>query len=158
MSDQTDQLPSAGETPTTPNPTHYVFCPNCNKRIEMVPVVAAAVGIRCPRCQTGFVPDKVFPLLSSAPRFSHVPLPSEMERLRARASEVITVAWLAGIIGIIAAVVAGLGMVNDDPRTSHDAILISGGCFSLAIVLVFLAQLLHIRAGLETIAGDKKSG
>jgi heme A synthase len=162
-------------------------CPACETPIE-APADSVARGVRCPQCDTGFVPGKVQtsdeavaatysngaamkvgPRIETMSREEAQALSqiqreqaaakqlreererkwTEYNRLKDAAESLTIVICVLAAIGFISLVV---GAVSDDSPVHAIAFLIGGAAFSLLLTLFLIAQLIHIRAGLEKLS------
>lgn len=131
---------------------HIAECPNCQLEFETT-VAAAQDGLRCPKCDTGFVPDslkqfedtpKPRPPVEAwelkAPPVKPKPTNARELELTCRAEQLQNLSYVLIVVAVIALFIsfatdASYGFGN--------------GCLTGAISLYFFAQLFHIRAALE---------
>lgn len=126
-------------------------CPNCATEIEVLSMLHANAGIRCPKCDVGFVPENVKQVHTTQ---------EETENIRQERA----VKWheydslknnavMCLMLGMLLLAICGIsiviGFAGDSGNTPF---VISGGAFSLAATLFFLSQCFHIRAGLEKLS------
>ena len=141
---------------------HVAECPNCQHEFETT-VAAAQDGLRCPKCETSFVPDSLKqyedapkPLPPAVP-LPNVPQPKRAEKtaeenrrtLLRKADDAWTYAILFGAISavctLIAIVLALFGFLEWGWLFASLAI----PSFFLLLWFTLLKHLNHIRAALE---------
>jgi len=105
-----------------------IECPKCEQPIEL-PEADARVQVHCPSCKAHFMPE-----IKSG------------EAFRTRENAVL-VRTLSGVCFLFSGG-ALLALLLGAPTTI--AALVAGGLFSLALTLQIIAQLLFIRAALES--------
>lgn len=154
------------------NVAHFE-CPACEQPIE-APAASIAAGVRCPKCDTGFVPsnfqmtDEPMDASQFTGRQMQVGmLPQKVKtagdlkrerevalekqkwdehhRLKEEAGHCLGLGCLLAGIGV-ACVIGALMNDNNIP-----ALVIGSGLFSGALIFFLFSQLLHIRAGLEKL-------
>jgi len=140
-------------------------CPACRQPIEVASDTAAR-GIECPSCGTGFVPGSKPPskfkrflrefdkrIIAPEQPSKPIPVKSEADRIAGTANAVSFFAKLcfAGV-GLCLILIAYAGA---DPNSglSVGAILwFAASLLTFGLVLLFLSQLIHIRALLERLS------
>jgi hypothetical protein len=130
-------------------------CPSCSSEFEISGVGAATSGLKCPKCGTGFVPEKIHKCAPPPPTLEEI---EERERtyrweqgqyelniLRQNAGTCMT--W--GVVILAASLLMALiGFAND---SNVPCFLVAGGLFPIAIIFIFFCQCLHIRAALQKL-------
>jgi len=133
-------------------------CPSCGQSLE-VAAEAAFVEIDCPTCGTKFIPQpaKSKPHPKSAEEISAAARALYAQKLHVSGDTYAVLAFvllLAGIFIGFGTFVAGISAEdstkNSGPSTGY---AVAGGCFSLALGVYIVAQLLHIRAALSSRPG-----
>ena len=120
-------------------------CPHCSRPIEAAERVAKD-GVRCPDCNTGFVPDKFDYVIDQEKILAATPpeTTSATVSIENNAELLSMFAWVLLIVSIICGAIAAASKAEN----LFAFAAIASGCFSLALVLFILAQLLRIRAEL----------
>lgn len=155
-------------------------CPACETPIE-APANSVAAGVRCPQCDTGFVPGTVqtsdeavegitgrdMPIgqIKSKPRDEirkdaerereQIKLQKEREAHNEKWKEYNGLKESAGTLSLLAVICVVIGalatFVGFTGETNGIAFIVGGGSFSTAFTLFIVAQIIHIRAALEKL-------
>jgi len=142
-------------------------CPACSNVFEVQGIPEAERGLKCPKCDVGFIPEKIHQQKTAAEleaeieeersayetrkaREAHEEKWKEYHQLRNEAGN----CFNAGIFCMVATVVfIAIGFSHQENFVGW--VTASSGTFSLMIVFLFFCQCLHIRAGLEKIANKE---
>jgi hypothetical protein len=134
-------------------------CPACNHEFEIAGIAAAKDGLKCPKCATGFVPEKVHRSdeLEQKPAWEVKVVPNALtpeDRLKRRrdgitnvADNFSSVALLFLILGIILLFVSVMRSL--DGAEVVLGWIISCGLIGTAFWMYLVAQIIHIRANTE---------
>lgn len=143
---------------------HVAECPSCLNEFQTT-VEAAQDGLRCPKCETGFVPTSLKQYDDAPrPRPPVAPLPPEGPKapparvlasmkiieLESRGSHLTVLCWILTGLGVLFFGVAMLGEASaTSAKTETWPWLVAAGFFTLAILAAFFSHLNYIRAALE---------
>ena len=115
-------------------------CPTCNHSL-ISEEKAASIGVVCPQCSTGFVPEK-FDFAEPAPAPSVSKRPTRADSIRNTAdnfSACATILIILGIVALLGAFFTGSFMAG----------YIGASLFATAFWSYLVAQVIHIRANTE---------
>ena len=144
-------------------------CPQCETEFEIGGPLSAAAGLRCPSCGNDFTPEKIHRQEAGLQDAQHLNVTpqgdgkgqassssvavnnSEYERLHSLAGILKMSALVSFALSVLAVIIGvAQGMGGDEPGAVW--YYVSGGLWSMGIVLIILSQLVHIRAGMEKLS------
>lgn len=129
-------------------PIVTVFCPACSQSIES-PRAEIEQGVKCPHCQTGFVPHEFFPVLPPAELPAAVVTPTVIKSPARGSAELTHMgAQACLIIGAIVFVFCFLIEVRAE-HPNYEFMAWVGWLVMAAFFLELLAQIIFIRAAIE---------
>jgi hypothetical protein len=138
-------------------------CPACAEEFEINGIASARAGLNCPKCGTGFVPDKVHrssEKISSEPA-SPEPLSTQeiiefsaqigLEKRRKQIQNAADFFVLAAGIFLFFAIIAfGLAIYKSIVEQSGDwPTYLGASCVGISLWLYLIGQIIHIRANTE---------
>ena len=130
-------------------------CPQCETEFEIGGPLSAAAGLRCPSCGNDFTPEKIHRQEQGDGKGqtpSNIAVNnSEYERLYSLAGILKTAALVSVALSVLA-VIMGVSQGIGGGEPSMVWYYVSGGLWSMGIVVIILSQLVHIRAGLEKLS------
>jgi hypothetical protein len=131
-------------------------CPACSNTVEVPNPALSKEGLRCPKCDIGFVPEKINHEFTASAESGN--LENDKEQLKEqekwqqynRLREDAGTCLGGGAATLAFCVISVLVAVANDMNAI--GFTIAGGMLSLSIILFFFSQCLHIRAGLEKLS------
>ena len=133
-------------------------CPSCSSEFEIAGLNEAAAGLKCPKCDVGFVPEKIRQEKSAADYERERQQELENQEWR-ELSDLMNNAQKCFTTAMLFTFLAALCLLGAVFSLNALFIAASGGCFSIALVLFsFFAMPAHSRRNPKSCSSRSERG